>query len=384
MLKLVTGDFFDYNADIRINTVNCVGVMGAGVALAFKKRFPEMFKDYAQACSKDEVQPGTPHVWHENGMFQKLTIVNFPTKIHWRDPSEYEYIEKGLVWLRRFLEDKEGSTVTVPALGCGHGGLDWNIVSKMIVEHLEGLDCTILLFEPRSSVETNSSNDYDEILIKEKVSTLLPNHDLYPKQLKGRSSYEIYLKGNEKLLSHRNISIFVNSKPQERERNSLNRLIEELPHRDFVFLLSYNNSYEVDIVKQVLSKGLKAIIVIPYGILQLKIRKDLLTLWDYDQIAVLSIFPPTQPWKNYQSIKALKFRLKISDIVLINSMKFNRFDKFEADFKSFLNVKYYINYWHDKVDFFNRISARKIGVSPNTRRPNISEILESIKALEVK
>ena len=119
------------------------------------------------------------------------------------------------------------------------------------------------------------------------------NHSLYPKKLKGRSSFEIFLKGNEQLLSISNISVFVNSKPQEKERQALIRLIDELPREDFVFLLSYNNSYEIDIVKEVLSKGLKAVIVIPYGILQLKIRKDLLPLWNYNQIAVLSIFPPS-------------------------------------------------------------------------------------------
>ena len=180
MIKFVKGDFFDYNADIRVNTVNCVGVMGAGVALAFKKRYPEMFKDYSRACSKKEVQPGIPHIWSENSMFNSLTIVNFPTKIHWKDPSEYDYIEKGLVWLKLFLKDKEDSTVTLPALGCGHGGLDWSIVKRMVVEYLGNLSCTILLFEPRSSVESNSSNDYKEVLEKKNVFTFHPKSFFVP------------------------------------------------------------------------------------------------------------------------------------------------------------------------------------------------------------
>ena len=132
MLKYVKGDFFDYEADIRINTVNCVGVMGAGVALLFKNKYPEMFKDYSNACLKGEVKVGEPHVWVEDDMFSKLTIINLPTKIHWRNPSKYEYIEKGLEWLKNYLLDKENSTITVPALGCGHGGLDWAIIKDMI------------------------------------------------------------------------------------------------------------------------------------------------------------------------------------------------------------------------------------------------------------
>ncbi|PKP18134.1 MAG: hypothetical protein CVU05_14185, partial [Bacteroidetes bacterium HGW-Bacteroidetes-21] len=139
MLKFVTGDFFDYKADLRINTVNCVGVMGAGVALLFKNKYPDMFKEYQKACQNNEVQPGKPHVWQDNDMFSKTTIINFPTKVHWKNPSEYEYIEKGLKWLKVYLSDKENSTLTLPALGCGHGGLDWERVKSMIKNYLGGV-----------------------------------------------------------------------------------------------------------------------------------------------------------------------------------------------------------------------------------------------------
>ena len=100
MIEFVTGNFFDYDADIRVNTVNCVGVMGAGVALMFKNKFPAMFNDYYRACKENKVAPGIPHIWEEVDLFSSLIIINFPTKVHWKNPSEYEYIEKGLVWLR--------------------------------------------------------------------------------------------------------------------------------------------------------------------------------------------------------------------------------------------------------------------------------------------
>ena len=81
-----------------------------------------MFIEYQKACQNKEVQPGKPHVWQDNDIFSKTTIINFPTKVHWKNPSEYEYIEKGLIWLKNYLSDKGNSTLTLPALGCGHGG----------------------------------------------------------------------------------------------------------------------------------------------------------------------------------------------------------------------------------------------------------------------
>ncbi|MCK4662035.1 MAG: macro domain-containing protein [Bacteroidales bacterium] len=381
MIKFVKGDFFDYEADIRINTVNCVGVMGAGVALLFKNKFPEMFKDYSNACSKGIVETGKPHVWSENDMFLKSTIINFPTKNHWKNPSEYEYIEKGLIWLKNYLFDKESSTITMPALGCGHGGLDWEIVKKMIVKYLGDLENNILVFEPASSTNNKLTKELIETFEKENIKILKPNDALYPEHLKGRSSSEIYYQGNVELLNKKNISVIVTSKPDEREKKALYLFIDELPNKDFVFLLSYNNSFEIDILKNILIKGFKAIIIIPYGILQLKIRKDLQPYWNNTNVTVLSLSQPMQTWKSYESVKALKFRLKISDLVLINSLHYEKLKNFESDFKSMNNYKFYLNYWNRQIDFFNRISASKIGVNPKTKRPNTTNLINSLSVL---
>ncbi|MEM7979483.1 macro domain-containing protein, partial [Morganella morganii] len=152
MLEFVKGNFFDFDADIRVNTVNCVGVMGAGVALAFKNKYPEMFKEYVRQCKANEISPGKPSVWKKEDMFSKgVEIINFPTKDHWRNPSEYEYIESGLIWLSDYLRNKEGLTITLPALGCGHGGLDWNNVKQLILKYLTDTKNNILVFEPESS-----------------------------------------------------------------------------------------------------------------------------------------------------------------------------------------------------------------------------------------
>ena len=154
MLKFTSGNMFDIPADIRINTVNCVGVMGIGVALEFKKRFPKMFKAYKRECENKNIKPGKPHVWRDCYGFGHITIINFPTKIHWRNLSKYRYIEKGLIWLAKFLKDYEDYgevKVTLPALGCGHGGLDWNKVKLLIKKYLGELEVIIYVFEPSDS-----------------------------------------------------------------------------------------------------------------------------------------------------------------------------------------------------------------------------------------
>ena len=163
MIKFASGDMFDIPADIRINTVNCVGVMGAGVALAFKERFPEMFKAYKKECENKTVRPGKPHVWSDFYLYENLTIINFPTKDHWRNPSKYEYIESGLIWLVKFLKDYGTVKVTMPALGCGHGGLDWNKVKSLIKKYLDGLEATIYVFEPSDSHKLERSLNQEQV-----------------------------------------------------------------------------------------------------------------------------------------------------------------------------------------------------------------------------
>lgn len=378
MIKFVEGNFFDFKADIMINTVNCVGVMGAGAALQFKTKFPSMFQDYALACKKGEVKIGKGHIWKKDDMFKSLTIVNFPTKNHWKNPSEYEYIEKGLEWLYTILVKNSNSIATLPALGCGHGGLDWNIVKELIIKYLSRLECTILVFEPSSSTNIPVSKELERSLIKNSIKRMLPNDNLYPSKVKGKSSKELYLKGNLDLLAKRSLSLIVTSKPEERERNAMFAFISELPSDDFVFLLGFGNSYEIDLAKFILERGFKVVLFVPYGILRLKVRKDLDDIWNMNNILITSISKPNNAWKSYESIDALKFRLKISDLLLINSLNFDKLEKFENEFKSVNRKNFYLNYWKEKVDFYSRISANKIGIDPNTQKPNTSKILDSL------
>lgn len=147
-VKFVTGDMFKISAKVRINTVNCVGVMGSGVALACKQRYPSMYKEYRAKCKSGEIQPGSLYIWESPN---HEYIVNLPTKRHWRNPSLYEDVESGLVALKQFLYIMGKIDVALPALGCGHGGLDWSIVSSMIFYHLNALDANIYVFTPEDS-----------------------------------------------------------------------------------------------------------------------------------------------------------------------------------------------------------------------------------------
>ncbi|TYS60705.1 hypothetical protein FZD47_21085 [Bacillus infantis] len=381
MIKFVSGDFFDYDADIRINTVNCVGVMGKGVALIFKNKFPDMFIDYYNVCKRNELKPGKPHVWKEENLFSSCTIINFPTKIHWRDPSKYEYIEDGLIWLRQFLLEKEDSTVTLPALGCGHGGLDWNKVKIMINKYLSGLCTQILVFEPSSSTRT-SNNEPEEIQLREQdIQRFLPGNKDYPPKLIEHSTREIYCKGNTELLHKKNIAIIANYKSSDREKNALLKIINELPVGEFVFILGWGSSYEKDLAKEILSKGFDVIFVIPFGILQLKVRKDLESLWNYEKIAVLSTTRPNEAWKNYESVNSLKLRMKLGNLIVFNSLNLEYIMQYAKEIDEFAGEFFYINYWDSEIDFFENIAAQKIGISPVTKKPNVLPLLNSLKEI---
>ena len=140
------GDIFNSNCDVILNPVNCVGVMGGGLALAFKNKFPKVYNEYKKVCDSELLAPGVIHYCEDNNPI----VVNFPTKDHFKDASKYEYIEHGLKSLKNYLTKFNKNTIVgIPALGCGLGGLDWKQVQRMIKMELFGLDCCLLLFPPK-------------------------------------------------------------------------------------------------------------------------------------------------------------------------------------------------------------------------------------------
>lgn len=142
LLYYLEGDMFTSPAQCIVNTVNMVGVMGKGIALAFKEKYPDMFLEYKKACSEGVLNIGNLMIWRADDYILLL----FPTKEHWRGKSKLEYIELGL---QKFLEiyEKEGITsIAFPKLGCGNGGLDWAEVKPVMEKYLRGLPIDIYIY----------------------------------------------------------------------------------------------------------------------------------------------------------------------------------------------------------------------------------------------
>ena len=149
MIAYKTGDILTEDAEALVNTVNCVGVMGRGIALQFKNTFPENFKSYAAACKRNEVQPGRMFVFETSQLTNPRYIINFPTKRHWRGKSRIEDIDAGLVALAEEIRSRNIQSIAIPPLGSGLGGLDWSEVRPRIEAMLQELsDLKVVIFEP--------------------------------------------------------------------------------------------------------------------------------------------------------------------------------------------------------------------------------------------
>lgn len=149
MIRFTTGDILTADVEAMVNTVNCVGIMGRGVALQFKNAFPNNFKAYAVACKAGEVVPGRMFVYERRTVTNPRYVVNFPTKRHWRGKSRMEDVESGLSALASEIRARNIRSIAIPPLGSGLGGLEWSDVRQRIVAALSALkDVDILVFEP--------------------------------------------------------------------------------------------------------------------------------------------------------------------------------------------------------------------------------------------
>jgi O-acetyl-ADP-ribose deacetylase (regulator of RNase III) len=149
MIRDATGNLLDAEVDALVNTVNTAGVMGKGIALQFRRAYPEMFADYRRAAKAGQVQLGHMHVWPTGAMTGPRYIINFPTKAHWRAPSRLPDVDAGLADLVRVVQRLGITSIAVPPLGCGNGGLDWSDVAPRIRSAFEGIDdVDVLVFPP--------------------------------------------------------------------------------------------------------------------------------------------------------------------------------------------------------------------------------------------
>ena len=151
MAKIVEirGNIFESSCQTVVNTVNCVGVMGKGIAFEYKHRFPEMYASYARLCEKKQLQPGLLQLWTKNTPW----ILNFPTKNHWKYPSKIDYLENGLAKFAETYSARGISSIAFPELGTSSGGLQWSEVKILMykyLEPLENLDIEIYHFDPKA------------------------------------------------------------------------------------------------------------------------------------------------------------------------------------------------------------------------------------------
>lgn len=158
MITFEKNNILNVKAEVLVNSVNLMGIMGKGIALAFRETFPENYRLYKKACENNEIDIGKIFVTETGQLFPKF-IVNFPTKKHWRYPSKYEWIKAGLDSLKSWLRENQISSIAIPPLGSGNGKLDWNKVKLMITDSLKEFEenIEIIILEPSSEIQTKSA-----------------------------------------------------------------------------------------------------------------------------------------------------------------------------------------------------------------------------------
>ena len=145
MIKVLIGDLFTSKAQTLVNTVNCVGIMGKGIALQFRKRFPDMFRDYEERCRRKDVRLGRPYLY---ATMLPPYILNFPTKDHWRSVTRLADLERGLEYLLSHYREWGITSIAVPPLGCGEGQLEWRVVGPTLYRYLSRMDIPVELYAP--------------------------------------------------------------------------------------------------------------------------------------------------------------------------------------------------------------------------------------------
>ncbi|MBP8988702.1 MAG: DUF1156 domain-containing protein [Clostridia bacterium] len=382
MITFTSGNMFDTPADIRINTVNCVGVMGAGLALAFKTKYPEMFLDYQKACKTGTVRPGKLHVWTT---LMGDWIINFPTKRHWREPSRYEDIEAGLIALRRYLADKGKVKVLLPAVGCGHGGLEWPRISDMIKKNLADVEADIIVFTPEDSrAAGNKIQDQNDSLVQDKldaegIKTIEPGNDFFPKALQGKTAAKIYVKGDPQKLNSPLLAIFPSMKPMPEEINAAITVSDSIMRPGITLLIGYSAAIERPLIRSALEKGADVVIFLAEGILDFRVRKDLLDVWDENRITVVSAAKPSERWNPALAFRAKDIQLSLASVGIITDAEPLAISKMLYQ-KSSSNLPpiYYIDYGKTNAiisNTFSKIKAQKLSVGHLSEPSNYEAML---------
>jgi O-acetyl-ADP-ribose deacetylase (regulator of RNase III) len=379
MIHFTKGDMFDVEADVRVNTVNCVGVMGAGVALAFKKRYPDMFLDYKKACDAGQVSPGNMYVWHSQA---NDWVINFPTKRHWREKSRYDDILSGLDALFNYLKKHVGVRVALPALGCGNGGLDWSRVKPMIEEKLQSLDAEIFVFEPSDSLKLGQ-----KVFEKSHDKTMRELVDMgfqpfnFPNEIDVGENLFVQIKGNAELLANRWVAILISREIGAKEYAALISIAKQLSlaSNPPTIALVYQNSGAEEIAEIFLSSGLAVILLLPFSP---RVKKRVgLANDEKNRItyAILSVVGKNDVKPDQLDHFAGEVLMRGSSAILLSDP--------EPNFKSrsFLDAAkaqacFFVRYGSQSDEVVYRLEQRgfrPIGRRADTGEPNISPILET-------
>jgi O-acetyl-ADP-ribose deacetylase (regulator of RNase III)/uncharacterized protein YwgA len=160
MIKVLVGDIFDSKMETLVNTVNCAGVMGKGIAKEFKRRYPGMYEEYKNMCDSKDIKLGQLTIYDAEDIFSKKRILNFPTKDHWKSPSKLTDIIKGLDYFIDNYKNWNISSIAFPPLGCGNGGLKWSYVGRIMYQKLHSLPIDIEIYAPFGTPQKEMTLEY--------------------------------------------------------------------------------------------------------------------------------------------------------------------------------------------------------------------------------
>lgn len=376
MIRFTQGDMFETPADIRVNTVNCVGVMGAGVALAFKERLPEMFREYKKECSAERIRPGKLHVWRSLSDW----VINFPTKRHWREDSRYEDIESGLVALREYLQPLGPVKLALPALGCGHGGLDWGRVSAMIRDHLEGLEAEIVVFDPADSRKVAKKG---LPTTSTAWGVVAADDDSFPQRLVGSGIRELTF--SAKTLPPAwdcDLALFLSSKPDEREIAAAKGCVQELARPAIKVSLIMGTGAATQLAALILEQGGYVTGWVPQGLDRFKSPQILSSAYAEGRLRLLSVAKPHQSWNPGFATQSSMAALSLAKASLfIDPAPRWLPDLLRSDHPAMGSPLFYIRYQAASPELthqWQELQAKAIGRRSSDGRPNMEPILALI------
>jgi O-acetyl-ADP-ribose deacetylase (regulator of RNase III) len=367
MIKISEADMFSEELNIRVNTVNCVGVMGKGIALEFKNRYPGMFSDYLKSCKNKELYPGKLHIWSD---IVDGTIINFPTKDHWRGKSQYEYIDKGLDALHDYLKNKGKISIGIPALGCGLGGLNWSIVEKKIFSKLNDLDADIYVFPPLNNKASKTLSEVSPNSLKT-ISTHAEVHDLCSKF--GFNFIEdLYYSSTSDSLDKKLWITILASKEliDEKELKSISliakelKLIADTSKKQPLINIIYNNKKTENLIKIFNENSLPVNLILPFGFSTKPKILELINQFEKKLFSISSIVDPEKNWTKSNLRETLGFLQERSEIVIVSNPTFDwKYVNSPNTWKDIFAIKY------SNSEIPLRINT--LGIKKSTESPNL-------------